>query len=76
MQTKASRKMKLKEPKREPGKKPYKDTDTEDTEVKTWRQKSLCQGVRKARGSTSAYKRFRYLLPTFMCWSRKCEGMI
>ena len=55
---------------------PHKDTDTENTETNTKRQKSLWQGVKKAGGSTSAWERFCYLLPTFMCWSKHCEGMI
>lgn len=54
MQAKANRKIKLKEPKKESGEMPHKDTDTEDTEAKTLRQKSLSQEVRKARGSISA----------------------
>lgn len=50
-QGKPNRKMKLEEPKKESVEMPHKDTDTE---AKTRGQKSLCQKVRKAKGSTSA----------------------
>lgn len=47
----------------------HKDTDPE---AKILNQESLCQEVRKARGSASTQKRFCYFLATFMFWSGHC----
>lgn len=49
MQAKLNRKSNLKEPKRKTGEMAHKDTDREEQKLK----ESLCQGVRKARGSAS-----------------------